>query len=288
MAEEIQGSFVDDSEDDVILPGELATEEEEIEEPQETPQEAQPEQEAEPQPEPEPEGPPPIVLTQEQLNQIVQDRLTRDRRVREQEYAAQQQQAQVQQQQEQEWGNYYNQLVNTYFNDKYQFYAGTLQMDDEVAKQRAAQEAEVEARRDYELAATKAQIQQQQATQQQREAHIQRITAYERDKAMAMRNPVVARYMQQIDEFSGGGARLSFEVAKRYVLGQAIDSELSRARQTEQQRTLANVNSRKNIGVMQGSQAGANVSKTSQLSAAEKRMAAKLGVSLKEYASHKK
>lgn len=289
MADETT-TFVDESEDDILLPGELAAEDEETEEPQDSPEgeQQQQEPEQEQQPEPEQQGPPPIVLSQEQLNGIIQERLARDRRIREQEYQQQQQQQAAQQQQEQEWGNYYNQLLNAHFQNKYQFYAGTLQIDEETAKARAAQEAEIEARRDYEVAVTRQQIQDNLAQQQQREAMLQRTAIYARDRAAAMRDPIVARYLDRIDQFSGGGTSMSFETARRYVLGEALEVELTRAQTTAQQRTLANVNARKNLGVIQGSQAGASTSKTSQLTAAEKRAAARLGVSLKDYAKYKK
>jgi len=299
MGDELQGQgFVDESEDDVILPGELATEDDEPEEEEpeaiETPEG---EQQAEGEPPAQPVVPPeqqPITMTQEQLNKLIADRLERDRRVREQEQAAVQQQQATVQQQEQQWTNYYNQLLTTHFNDRYQFYANHLGLDEETAKARAASEAEVNAKRDYQIEAINYQIHQsqqqqirQQQTQQQREVAIQRVSAYERDKAAAMRNPMVARYINQIDQFSGRGTKLNFEVAKRYVLGSVMEAELGNARTTEQQRTMANINSRKGIGVMGGSQPGGAATGGNTLTAAEKRMAAALGISPKDYATHK-
>lgn len=303
MSEELQSGFVDESEDDVILPGELATEGDELEEEEEQqpegteqPAEGQPAEGEQPPAAPQPQT---VTMTQDELNRLISDRLDRDRRVREQEYMAQQQQ--IQQQQavnahlEQQWTNYYNQLFTGHYNNKYQFYTGTLGLDEESAKARAAQEADYEARRDYQIAATNWQFQQAQQQQVQREQYthqqqkmVQMMAAYERDRAAATRNPMVARYIDQIDQFAGRGSKLNFETAKRYVLGSVMENELTANARATEQRTMANINSRKNLGVMGGSQPGGAATGGNVLTAAEKRMAAALGISPKDYAANKK
>lgn len=132
-----------------------------------------------------------------------------------------------------------------------------------------------------------ARAEQESAQNRQRETIRQRQLTYaERRGEMLAREPFVAKYIKEIDEFSGKGVQVEFDVAMKYVLGDKFASgELQKTiSKTAEQRTLKNVNKRGKTRVEGATGTGAP-GKGETLTRDQRKVAAALGLTPKEYLS---
>lgn len=124
------------------------------------------------------------------------------------------------------------------------------------------------------------------AYEQQLQA-FQSVVLYGQEKSKYLSNPLVKKYEREIDNFARGGLECGFVPAMNYVLGQKVLSgEITKQMQNAaEQKTLANISKRSKIAVEKAT--GAAPDKSSYLTPQEKQIAARLGLSYKEYAEEK-
>lgn len=121
---------------------------------------------------------------------------------------------------------------------------------------------------------------------EQQQQAIRSALSYGQEKAQHLNNPIVKKYEKEIDNFAQGGLQCSFIPAMNFVLGQkVISGELTeQMKNAAEQKTLANISKRSKIAV---EKAGGVAPASTFLTPQEKRMAANLGISFKEYAEEK-
>lgn len=202
------------------------------------------------------------TFTQDDVNRIVQERLARDRKsqlVRELEELA---------------GMDIEGIVNYARQNRIRAKAEEMGISEEEA-QRIIENEE------------KAKIMEEQMKelQAQQQATIKAIK-YGQDKLKYINNPLVKKYEKEIDDFAQGGLMLEFEPAMNYILGQKLlnGELLEQMKEGIEKKTLANVTKRSKIAV-EKTQTGGQSSE--YLSPTERRIAAMLGVSPKEYLEEK-
>lgn len=112
---------------------------------------------------------------------------------------------------------------------------------------------------------------------------------YSQEKSKYLNDPLVKKYEKEIDEFSKGGAALPFEPAMNYILGKKVLSgEITKnISQAAEQKTLKNVQNRAKVAPVNSSQAGKKSSASSSLSKEERALAKTLGVTPSEFAKEK-
>lgn len=239
------------------------TDEETEEETEETEEESEQEESEE---KPEEQVKQPVTFTPEQqeyVNSIVQDRLSRDRKttqIRELERIS---------------GLSIDQIVEYARQNQVSDFAEKRGIPEEEARRLIQQEEELNRYRE-----------QEEYLQQERE-NTHRVMSYIMTKQRYANDPYVRKYEKEIDAFAQNGIALDFEPAMNYILGEKIRSgELLQAIQNgTEKKTLANTAKRSKVAPVKGSVGGKTNDVT--LSAAEKRVAASLGLSPKEYAAEK-
>lgn len=249
------GGFLDESEDDDLE--ELVAQDEDDSDLDESPdEEDQPEGKKEQK-----------TFTQDDLNQILGERLFREKQKAEAEKAAlleqQRQEAELKARAE----NRYGQLIKRYMD--------TFAYDEDTAKDLAAEEL----RKELLLEKLTQEVESQKKT-----------SAYSQHKAEVIaKNPIAGKYIKEIDAFSQNGKILDFETAMYYVLGQKMASSglINDIRATEQQKTLAAISSKRRAAVETDSMPG-DASRQISLSKDEKRLAKNLGISPSDWAKHQK
>ena len=215
---------------------------------------------------------PPKTFTQADIDRIIGERLARERKTQE-EQNSRLHQEQQQQQQVQQW---YNDRLNA----KTTRYEEVMGLDKDTALKLATEDMQGE------LKVKQVEIQLQE--QQKQVAVTQQVSKYNQDKSETVtKNPVIAKYLKEIDEFSGGGSQLDFDTAMKYVIGgKIVSGELTNDIKTAaEQKTLKNVSKRSKIGTEKGGQSS---STASQLTKDELLMCKALGVTPKTYAANKK
>ncbi|GEM_PF-2054703 len=219
-------------------------------------------------------GPKAVVMTQEELDRIIADRLTRDRRVREEQDA----QKNEQQRREAE----FKQQIDARYNAKVKQLTD-LGYDEDSAKAAALDDVQNHIRiirLENELVESKKQS-----------GKVAAMTRYNADKNEVLsKNPIAAKYVKEIDNFSQSGTVVDFETAMNYVLGQKLASGelMKEIKATTEQKTLANINKRQKTRVEGASQSGKATGTQVELSRTEKLLAKNLGLTEKEYADGKR
>lgn len=214
-----------------------------------------------------PPPPPPIqyqerLFTQADVDRIVQERLARDRKsqaVRELEQLA---------------GMDINAILDYARQNKIAAKAEELGISHEEARRILENEERV------------ARLEEEQCIQAEHNRAIMRAIAYQQAKAKYINDPLVKKYEREIDNFAQGGLVLDFEPAMNFILGEKLRSgELLKEIQAgTEKKTLANLSKRAKAAPEKGTQAGVSAS---GLTNVEKRIAAALGISPKEYAAQK-
>lgn len=211
-------------------------------------------------------------FTQEDLERIIGERLARERKTQE-EKAAQEKEAQKQKEElDQWWETKYQEQMKIWVD---------LGYEEEVA----AKLAGADVAKEYRLWQAEERIKQYE--QQQKAGS--KTSQYVADRAAAIaKNPMAARYIQEIDDFAQNGTVLDFQTAMKFVLGDKLASGelMDIIKTTTEQKTLANVDKRAKKSVEKGG-SGAS-SGAGSLSREERLMAKRLGVSEKVYAANKK
>jgi hypothetical protein len=228
--------------------------------------------------EPEPDKDKPV--TQEEIDRIVESRLARERVKFEKQLAdvkAQQQTDQTAKQQQAQDNSYLKQIYAT----EYQ-----AQIEAGVTEQQAASRAQREVDREARSLVVDRRQQASDAKAQQ----FERRADYSDAKTAAIsETPYVAKYLKEIDEFSGKGALVDFPTAMAFVVGQKVLSgELGTdMRSAAEQATLKNVNARGKKKVEGGTSAGGAGDRTPKMSPSEMKYAKALGVKPEEYVAAK-
>lgn len=216
------------------------------------------------------------TFTQEEVNQIIQDRLARQKQ--DEQQTAQRQQAEAEQKDK----------IKQWATERFEFYKKDLMdaygLDEEAAERKAKDEVSKE----YKTWLLEQRVEQLSKFPQETEA----TGKYSKERAEAMqKNPWVKQYIEEIDLIAGDGRNLTFELAAQVVLGKKVmTGELTqKAMDAATQETLKNVNRRKNLKVESGDQGGDKSGADGKygLSKDELRAAKLLGVSPKEYAANK-
>jgi len=211
---------------------------------------------------------------QAEIDRVLADRLARERAKLDADKQAEKRQAQA----EAEAKTYWSEMQA----DQEKYFVN-LGFDEAEAKKLAIKEVKREQRI--------ARLEQQNAHLAQQVEVTGKSTGYERQKQAVLNGnpqlvPYANMYAADIDAFSQNGAVVDFETAMNFIIGQKFASGelLKKVKTTAEQKTLANVNGRKKLNVE-----GANLpgSKTEQviLSPFQKKLAAGLGLSEKDYAS---
>ena len=224
--------------------------------------------ETEPEPEPKPEE---KMIPQSEVDRIIGERLARERKIHEDRIAHE---VEAQKQKE---------TVDQYFAGRYQEELKKwtdLGYEQEVAAKIAQQDVNKE----YRIWQTEQELERL----QQQQILNDKTSGYyaERSKAMAS-DPMVAKYIKEIDEFSQNGEVLDFDTAADFIVGKMARKGdlLSKIKTTTEQKTLANVNRRSKKSVEKGSSAASPAANS--LTRDELLMAKRLGISPKEYAKNK-
>jgi len=211
---------------------------------------------------------------QAEVDRVLADRLARERAKTNADKQAEKRQAEA----EAEAKTYWSEMQT----DQEKYFAN-LGFDEAESKKLAAKEVKREqriARLENELVNAKQQIE-----------VTGKSTGYERQKQAVLSNnpklvPFVNMYAAEIDALSQNGAVGDFETAMNFVIGQKFASGelLKKVKTTAEQKTLANVNGRQKLKVESANLPG---SKSEQvvLSPFQKKLAAGLGLSEKDYAS---
>jgi len=108
----------------------------------------------------------------------------------------------------------------------------------------------------------KAILQEKVRQMEEQQKNFQQQLSYNNEKARYIKNPLVKKYMAEIDAFAQGGKLVGFETAMKYVLGEKFMSgEITESiKSSTQQKTLADVNKRSKAAPESGAQAGGTVS----------------------------
>jgi len=217
---------------------------------------------------------------QEKINQIVQERLMRDRQRR----GEQQHQELVEKVQalEQATGMSIDGIIDHVYRSQVKQKAEEMGITEEEAREIIENQQRV-----YQTEQRLAQLEEQLRRAEENQLIQQRMNQYIQDRAKHINDPLVKKYIKEIDEFAGNGAALDFEPAMAYILGQKLKSGelLEEIRKGTEQKTLANVKKRSKASPEPGSQGG--VSSLGSLTRQEKLLAAQLGISEKEWLEEK-
>lgn len=211
------------------------------------------------------------LFTQEDIDRIIGERLARERRIQE-ERAIQEADARKQEQEMNRWwGNRQQELIKRWTD---------LGYEEEVAVNLAREDVA----REYRLWQAEERLRQYEVQQQQGSKTTQYMT--DRNEYIA-KNPLAAKYIQEIDDFAQNGSVLDFQTAMKFVLGDKLIAGdlLDSIKTTTEQKTLANVSKRSKMSVEKGGSAA--TAGAGSLNKSEIAMAKRLGISPKEYAKNK-
>ena len=211
------------------------------------------------------------LFTQEDIDRIIGERLARERRIQE-ERAIQEAEARKQEQEMNRWwGNRQQEQIKRWTD---------LGYEEEVAVNLAREDVA----REYRLWQAEERLRQYEVQQQQGSKTTQYMT--DRNEYIA-KNPLAAKYIQEIDDFAQNGAVLDFQTAMKFVLGDKLIAGdlLDSIKTTTEQKTLANVSKRSKMSVEKGGSAA--TAGAGSLNKSEIAMAKRLGISPKEYAKNK-
>lgn len=211
------------------------------------------------------------LFTQEDIDRIIGERLARERRIQE-ERAIQEADARKQEQEMNRWwGNRQQEQIKRWTD---------LGYEEEVAVNLAREDVAKE----YRLWQAEERLRQYEVQQQQRSKTTQYMT--DRNEYIA-KNPLAAKYIQEIDDFAQNGSVLDFQTAMKFVLGDKLIAGdlLDSIKTTTEQKTLANVSKRSKMSVEKGGSAA--TAGAGSLNKSELAMAKRLGISPKEYAKNK-
>jgi len=211
------------------------------------------------------------LFTQEDIDRIIGERLARERRIQE-ERAMQEADAKKQEQEMNRWwGNRQQELIKRWTD---------LGYEEEVAVNLAREDVA----REYRLWQAEERLRQYEVQQQQGSKTTQYMT--DRNEYIA-KNPLAAKYIQEIDDFAQNGSVLDFQTAMKFVLGDKLIAGdlLDSIKTTTEQKTLANVSKRSKMSVEKGGSAA--TAGAGSLNKSELAMAKRLGISPKEYAKNK-
>ena len=211
------------------------------------------------------------LFTQEDIDRIIGERLARERRIQE-ERAMQEAEAKKQEQEMNRWwGNRQQEQIKRWTD---------LGYEEEVAVNLAREDVA----REYRLWQAEERLRQYEVQQQQRSKTTQYMT--DRNEYIA-KNPLAAKYIQEIDDFAQNGSVLDFQTAMKFVLGDKLIAGdlLDSIKTTTEQKTLANVSKRSKMSVEKGGSAA--TAGAGSLNKSELAMAKRLGISPKEYAKNK-
>ena len=211
------------------------------------------------------------LFTQEDIDRIIGERLARERRIQE-ERAIQEADARKQEQEMNRWwGNRQQEQIKRWTD---------LGYEEEVAVNLAREDVA----REYRLWQAEERLRQYEVQQQQGSKTTQYMT--DRNEYIA-KNPLAAKYIQEIDDFAQNGLVLDFQTAMKFVLGDKLIAGdlLDSIKTTTEQKTLANVSKRSKMSVEKGGSAA--TAGASSLNKSELAMAKRLGISPKDYAKNK-
>lgn len=211
------------------------------------------------------------LFTQEDIDRIIGERLARERRIQE-ERAIQEADARKQEQEMNRWwGNRQQEQIKRWTD---------LGYEEEVAVNLAREDVA----REYRLWQAEERLRQYEVQQQQGSKTTQYMT--DRNEYIA-KNPLAAKYIQEIDDFAQNGLVLDFQTAMKFVLGDKLIAGdlLDSIKTTTEQKTLANVSKRSKMSVEKGGSAA--TAGAGNLNKSELAMAKRLGISPKDYAKNK-
>ena len=211
------------------------------------------------------------LFTQEDIDRIIGERLARERRIQE-ERAIQEAEARKQEQEMNRWwGNRQQEQIKRWTD---------LGYEEEVAVNLAREDVA----REYRLWQAEERLRQYEVQQQQGSKTTQYMT--DRNEYIA-KNPLAAKYIQEIDDFAQNGSVLDFQTAMKFILGDKLIAGdlLDSIKTTTEQKTLANVSKRSKMSVEKGGSAA--TAGAGSLNKSELAMAKRLGISPKEYAKNK-
>ena len=211
------------------------------------------------------------LFTQEDIDRIIGERLARERRIQE-ERAIQEADARKQEQEMNRWwGNRQQEQIKRWTD---------LGYEEEVAVNLAREDVA----REYRLWQAEERLRQYEVQQQQGSKTTQYMT--DRNEYIA-KNPLAAKYIQEIDDFAQNGLVLDFQTAMKFVLGDKLIAGdlLDSIKTTTEQKTLANVSKRSKMSVEKGGSAA--TAGAGSLNKSEIAMAKRLGISPKDYAKNK-
>lgn len=219
----------------------------------------------------EPSEPDSKLFSQEDIDRIIGERLARERRIQE-ERTMQEAEAKRQQQEKDRWWETRQQAQVKRWTD--------LGYEEEVATELAKEDVAKE----YRLWQAEERLKQYEAQQQQGS----KATQYRTDRnEYIAKNPLAAKYVQEIDDFAQNGTALDFQTAMKFVLGDKLIAGdlLDSIKTTTEQKTLANVNKRSKMSVEKGGSAASTGA--GSLTKSELIMAKRLGIAPKDYAKNK-
>lgn len=202
------------------------------------------------------------LFTQADIDRIVQERLARDRK------------SQAVKELEQITGMEINAILDYARQNKVAARAEELGISQDEARRIIENEERV------------ARLEEEQRIQAEHNQAIMRAIAYQQAKSRYLNDPLVKKYEREIDNFAQGGLALDFEPAMNFILGEKLRSGelLNEIQAGTEKKTLANLSKRAKVAPEKGTQAGVSAS---GLTNVEKRIAAALGISPKEYAAQK-
>ena len=212
---------------------------------------------------------------QAEIDRVLADRLARERAKLDADKQAEKRQAQA----EAEAKTYWSEMQT----DQEKYFVN-LGFDEAEAKKLAVKEVKREQRI--------ARLEQQNAQLAQQVEVTGKSTGYDRQKQAVLSGnpqlvPYANMYAAEIDAFSQNGAVVDFETAMNFIIGQKFASGelLKKVKTTAEQKTLANVNGRKKLNVEGANLPGGKVAEQVVLTPLQKKLAAGLGLSEKDYAS---
>lgn len=229
---------------------------------------------------PEPPKPEEKMIPQSEVDRIIGERLARERRVQEEKLA----QEEAAKKQQEEFDKTFSQRFQTRFQFHMQKLKG-LGYEEEAAVEMAKSEAQYDVENEIRIYLTEQRAKEFESKQQQ----TAKLNSYLAEKTQAVaKNPMAAKYLDEVDAFSQNGEACNFQTALAYVLGEKLLSGdlLETIKATTEQKTLANVNKRSKMSVEKGPSAAS--SGASSLTREELMACKKLGVSPKDYAKYKK
>ena len=209
------------------------------------------------------------LFTQEDIDRIIGERLARERRIQE-ERAMQEAEAKKQEQEMNRWwGNRQQEQIKRWTDLGYEEEVAVNLAREDVAREYRLWQAE-ERLRQYE-------VQQQQSSKKS-------VYMAERAKAIT-ENPLIKKYIDEIDDLAQNGTALDFELAANQIKGKYHEQEMAALAERIEQKTLANVSKRSKMSVEKGGSAA--TAGAGSLNKSELAMAKRLGISPKEYAKNK-